>query len=334
MRVAPDGSSYNNRRKRAHGAHRATEAIHAQARRTTGLIPGNAREGSAPRARSGTGRAEFCRGIGAASPARAEQSGQGVPLRLADWLPARRGDQRDPGGGGRPDRRLQQHRELPCGIPGAPRHGGHRYAGATTAILRDDREVESPVAELVPGDVIRLNAGDLAPADARLADARDLRVRESALAGELRAGRRNIAAAIDGSSPGGGDLPEAERRWIPHARRGGPHGGAAGCLCVPGRTGDDVGRICGVPRSGQGGDCRGAPGAEGQQRGSRCGLPTDRIVADDEVDHMDDAAPAVPAEHGAVFARVAPEQKNRSAWWPSRSAAPRCWARPPLTGRR
>ena len=36
----------------------------------------------------------------------------------------------------------------------------------------------------MPGDVVRLNAGDLVPADGRLLSARDLHVRESALTGE------------------------------------------------------------------------------------------------------------------------------------------------------
>jgi Mg2+-importing ATPase len=41
------------------------------------------------------------------------------------------------------------------------------------------------------------------------------------------------------------------------------------------------------------------------------GLATDRIVTGDQVDAMDDAALAFQAEHGAIFARVSPEQKNR-----------------------
>ena len=75
----------------------------------------------------------------------------------------------------------------------------------TAAALRDGHELELPVAELVPGDVVRLNAGDLAPADARLLDARDLHVRESGLTGEslpvdkaaadLPEGQHNIADA-------------------------------------------------------------------------------------------------------------------------------------------
>ena len=54
----------------------------------------------------------------------------------------------------------------------------------TAAVMRDGREQELPTAQLVPGDIIRLNAGDLVPADARLLDVKDLHVRESVLTGE------------------------------------------------------------------------------------------------------------------------------------------------------
>jgi len=59
-----------------------------------------------------------------------------------------------------------------------------KQVATTAAVLRDGREQELPVAELVPGDIVRLNAGDLVPADARLLEAKDLHVRESALTGE------------------------------------------------------------------------------------------------------------------------------------------------------
>ena len=59
-----------------------------------------------------------------------------------------------------------------------------KQVATTAAVLRDGHELELPVAELVPGDIVRLNAGDLAPADARLLEAKDLHVRESALTGE------------------------------------------------------------------------------------------------------------------------------------------------------
>ena len=80
-----------------------------------------------------------------------------------------------------------------------------KQVATTAAVLRDGHELELPVAELVPGDTVRLNCGDLAPADARLLDAKDLHVRESALTGEslpvdkaavdLPAGQHSVADA-------------------------------------------------------------------------------------------------------------------------------------------
>ena len=57
----------------------------------------------------------------------------------------------------------------------------------TCTALRDGERIEIPFDELVPGDVIRLSAGDMVPADARIITARDLFVIESALTGESEA---------------------------------------------------------------------------------------------------------------------------------------------------
>jgi Mg2+-importing ATPase len=80
-----------------------------------------------------------------------------------------------------------------------------KQVATTAAVIRDGREQEMPVAELVPGDIVRLNAGDLVPADARLLEVKDLHVRESALtgeslpvektAGDLPAGKHAVADA-------------------------------------------------------------------------------------------------------------------------------------------
>jgi len=59
-----------------------------------------------------------------------------------------------------------------------------KQVATTAAVLRDGHEIELPVAELVPGDIVRLNCGDLVPADGRLLESKDLHVRESALTGE------------------------------------------------------------------------------------------------------------------------------------------------------
>ncbi|MDE3112335.1 MAG: magnesium-translocating P-type ATPase [Chloroflexota bacterium] len=54
----------------------------------------------------------------------------------------------------------------------------------TATVLRDGAWSEVPQRDLVPGDVIRLGAGDLVPADARILDERDLHVQQAALTGE------------------------------------------------------------------------------------------------------------------------------------------------------
>lgn len=59
-----------------------------------------------------------------------------------------------------------------------------RSVGLRAATLRDGRESDLPVEQLVPGDIVRLTAGDMVPADARLIEARDLFVNQALLTGE------------------------------------------------------------------------------------------------------------------------------------------------------
>jgi len=54
----------------------------------------------------------------------------------------------------------------------------------TATVVRDAKEREIPLAELVPGDVIRLAAGDMIPADIRLLGCRDLFLMQASLTGE------------------------------------------------------------------------------------------------------------------------------------------------------
>lgn len=71
----------------------------------------------------------------------------------------------------------------------------------TCTALRDGERVEIPFDELVPGDVIRLSAGDMVPADARVITARDLFVIESALTGESEAVEKiTVVESADGSA--------------------------------------------------------------------------------------------------------------------------------------
>ena len=59
-----------------------------------------------------------------------------------------------------------------------------RIAAPTARVIRDGSHLVIPAAELVPGDLVQLDAGDIVPADARLLEATALQVDESALTGE------------------------------------------------------------------------------------------------------------------------------------------------------
>jgi Mg2+-importing ATPase len=55
----------------------------------------------------------------------------------------------------------------------------------TATIVRDGKEQEVPLKMLVPGDIVRLAAGDMAPADVRVLSAKDLFLNQAALTGEV-----------------------------------------------------------------------------------------------------------------------------------------------------
>jgi Ca2+-transporting ATPase len=59
-----------------------------------------------------------------------------------------------------------------------------QMAAPTATVIRDGRETEVPARELVPGDVVLVQAGDKIPTDARLLEAINLQIQEAALTGE------------------------------------------------------------------------------------------------------------------------------------------------------
>ena len=54
----------------------------------------------------------------------------------------------------------------------------------TATVIRDGKPQEIPVSQLVPGDVVKLAAGDMIPADVRILSAKDLFVIQGSLTGE------------------------------------------------------------------------------------------------------------------------------------------------------
>ncbi|MFJ9349332.1 magnesium-translocating P-type ATPase [Streptomyces sp. NPDC101237] len=109
-----------------------------------------------------------------------------------------------------------------CGLRAAGEHRADRslaalrelVAGTATVLRRAGEDAaprarEVPVADLVPGDVVRLGPGDLVPADVRLLRARGLTVHQAVLTGES-APVAKAAAEIPGADgpPGAGPFEE------------------------------------------------------------------------------------------------------------------------------
>ena len=94
-----------------------------------------------------------------------------------------------------------------------------RLVAPVVRVLRDDREVSAPVADLVPGDLIVLAEGDLVPADSLLVGGASLQVDESALTGESMPVDKSLVAdprsgtvgRSAGSSASGGEAGRPDR---------------------------------------------------------------------------------------------------------------------------
>jgi Mg2+-importing ATPase len=71
----------------------------------------------------------------------------------------------------------------------------------TATVLRDGQWQDVRSTEVVPGDVVRLAAGDLVPADARLLESRDLYVQQAALTGESLPVEKLAGADTDSTRP-------------------------------------------------------------------------------------------------------------------------------------
>ena len=70
----------------------------------------------------------------------------------------------------------------------------------TATVIREGVEQELPIDELVVGDIIKLSAGDMIPADALLLDSRDFFVQQSGLTGESDAVEKVCLAKADGQN--------------------------------------------------------------------------------------------------------------------------------------
>lgn len=79
---------------------------------------------------------------------------------------------------------------------------------ATSKVLRDGRQISIRSEELVPGDIIILEAGDAVPADARIIESASLKAEEAALTGESVPVNKTAAALSLGNEK---DIPLGDR---------------------------------------------------------------------------------------------------------------------------
>ena len=76
-----------------------------------------------------------------------------------------------------------------------------KLAAPDAQVIRDGRRQSIPGYELVPGDIVFLEAGNFVPADIRLLEAINLRVEEASLTGESLAVQKNAATVFDKHVP-------------------------------------------------------------------------------------------------------------------------------------
>ncbi len=75
-----------------------------------------------------------------------------------------------------------------------------KLSAPTARVIRDGKESKIPARELVPGDIILLEAGDIVPADSRLFEESSLQVNEASLTGESIPSKKYIEPFKPGTS--------------------------------------------------------------------------------------------------------------------------------------
>ena len=112
-------------------------------------------------------------------------------------------------------------------------------SAAQSKVYRSGELIVIPSAELVPGDVITLEAGDNVPADCRILDAASLKAEESALTGE------SLPCDKEASALEGPEVPLGDRRNMLYMGSSIAYGRAAAVVVATGMK-TEMGKIAGA----------------------------------------------------------------------------------------
>ena len=106
------------------------------------------------------------------------------------------------------------------------------------SVIRDRQRRTIPASELVPGDIVLLEAGERVPADIRLTDVRSMRINEAVLTGESMAVGKTV-------EPVSGSVPLGDRTSMAYSGTLVTYGQGRGVVVATGgRT--EIGRISGM----------------------------------------------------------------------------------------
>ncbi|MBK8325190.1 MAG: cation-translocating P-type ATPase [Betaproteobacteria bacterium] len=117
-----------------------------------------------------------------------------------------------------------------------------RLATPHVHVLRDGHPVEIASPDLVPGDIVLLEAGNLVPADLRLIESAQLRIQESALTGESQAIEKQVRRIEAGDAALGDRTNMAYKGTIV------VHGRGRGVVAATGMA-TELGRVAELLRS-------------------------------------------------------------------------------------